>query len=578
MSAQTMTPGAPSTRRVAWWLLRRDPAAFVIGWLAWTAFHVSPVPIGLLLKAVIDHVDSGGGSSVWWLLAALGSAEVARWLLVLFGAVQWHGCWALWNSIPRLNMLRSLTTDPGPVDGRLPGSTGEAVSRFRDDTQNLALVLDVWLDVSGSVLASSSAMAVMLVIDWRVALAGALPVLVALWLCRGLGQWVRRWRRLERESTAAVTGFIGDTFGGVQAVQAAGAGPAIERRFHDLGLRRADAARRDQVVTQVLQTLSGATGNVAIGLMLILLAPRVSRGELTAGDIGLFVAEATVLASLPRWVARASTYHRQGDVSVRRLAELMPPPHDPRTVVAPVVTRLRHGPGPFSAPSIAPPGQRAEGERLDRLEVRGLTVVHPGGGGIVDLDLTIKPGTVTVVTGAVGAGKTTLLRGLLGMVALDEGSIWWNGEPVGDPSTVIVPPRTAYVPQVPRLFSEALSDTVLLGLDSSGLAEALRLACLDVDIDTMPDGLATIVGPKGVRLSGGQIQRTAAARALVRQPELLVVDDLSSALDVATEARMWSRLLDEQSVRPAMLVVSHRPALLDRADQVVVLESGRRVA
>jgi ATP-binding cassette subfamily B protein len=95
----------------------------------------------------------------------------------------------------------------------------------------------------------------------------------------------------------------------------------------------------------------------------------------------------------------------------------------------------------------------------------------------------------------------------------------------------------------------------------------------------MPDGVGTVVGPRGVRLSGGQIQRSAAARALVRRPELLVIDDLSSALDVETEARLWRQLLDEGTAgAAALLVVSHRPSVLARADQVVVLDSGRRAA
>ena len=98
----------------------------------------------------------------------------------------------------------------------------------------------------------------------------------------------------------------------------------------------------------------------------------------------------------------------------------------------------------------------------------------------------------------------------------------------------------------------------------------MRLACLDDDVAWMPEGLATVVGAKGVRLSGGQIQRTAAARAFVRRPELLVVDDISSALDVDTEARMWAQLLDTGATS-TVLVVSHRPAVLERADQVVEL-------
>ena len=186
------------------------------------------------------------------------------------------------------------------------------------------------------------------------------------------------------------------------------------------------------------------------------------------------------------------------------------------------------------------------------------------------VDLTVEAGRVTVLTGPVGAGKTTVLRALLGLVARNEGEIRWNGRLIEDPSTVLVPPLTAYLPQVPRLFSETLAQTILLGVDDAGLEEALAIACLQPDLARMGSGLDTMVGPRGVRLSGGQIQRTAAARAFVRRPDLLVVDDLSSALDVATETQVWQRLLDRPD-RPALLVVSHRERVLRAADRVVEL-------
>jgi ATP-binding cassette subfamily B protein len=133
------------------------------------------------------------------------------------------------------------------------------------------------------------------------------------------------------------------------------------------------------------------------------------------------------------------------------------------------------------------------------------------------------------------------------------------------------------VPQVPRLFSEPPVDTVLLGLADAGLDRALALACLEDDLAAMPDGRRTRVGPKGVRLSGGQVQRTAAARAFVRRPELLVIDDLSSALDVETEARVWDRLFEATDGNLTVIAVSHRPRVLARADQVVHLDRGRRL-
>ncbi len=191
------------------------------------------------------------------------------------------------------------------------------------------------------------------------------------------------------------------------------------------------------------------------------------------------------------------------------------------------------------------------------------------------MDLVVRRGELVVVTGPVGAGKTTLLRALLGLVGADDGAVLWNGAVVPDPSQLLVPPRAAYLPQVPRLFSEPLADTILLGEAPDDLDAALRMTCLDEDLGRMPDGSGTVIGPRGLRLSGGQIQRAGAARALVRRPDLLVVDDLSSALDAETEARVWERVADGGF--ETALLVSHRPHVLDRADRVVVLDAGRVV-
>jgi ATP-binding cassette subfamily B protein len=190
----------------------------------------------------------------------------------------------------------------------------------------------------------------------------------------------------------------------------------------------------------------------------------------------------------------------------------------------------------------------------------------------------LERGTLTVVTGRVGAGKTTLLHVLLGLLPAAAGEVRWNGRPVGDPRSFFRPPRSAYTPQVPRLFSETLRDNVLLGLleGTVDLPGAVWGAVLEGDVGALEGGLDTLVGPRGVRLSGGQVQRTAAARMLVRRPELLVVDDLSSALDVETEAALWQRLAGRAGA--TVLAVAHRRAALRRADQVVVLRAGRVAA
>ncbi len=200
-------------------------------------------------------------------------------------------------------------------------------------------------------------------------------------------------------------------------------------------------------------------------------------------------------------------------------------------------------------------------------------------GGIQDIDLQLSRGAFTVVTGRIGSGKSTLLQVLLGILPPQAGQVYWNEMLVSDLATFFVPPRVAYTGQVPRLFSDSLRDNILMGLPAVqvDIDRALKTAVFEKDLAGMDAGLDTLVGPRGVRLSGGQLQRTAAARMFVHDAELLLFDDLSSALDVDTERLLWQRVFAGRSAgeMPTCLVVSHRRSVLRRADQIVVLENGR---
>jgi ATP-binding cassette subfamily B protein len=129
---------------------------------------------------------------------------------------------------------------------------------------------------------------------------------------------------------------------------------------------------------------------------------------------------------------------------------------------------------------------------------------------------------------------------------------------------------------VPRLFSDSLRENILLGLPEQrvDLGKAIYQAVFEQDVAGLEHGLDTLVGPRGVRLSGGQVQRAAAARMFVRQPELLVFDDLSSALDVETEQSLWQRI-EERRGDLTCLVVSHRRTALRRASKIIVLKDGQ---
>jgi len=286
-------------------------------------------------------------------------------------------------------------------------------------------------------------------------------------------------------------------------------------------------------------------------------------GAFTVGDLALFVYLLPLVTDFTVLFGMDLTMYKQAGVSLERLTALLDG--------APPETLVARDPLPT-----APRRTTPHDEELRELDVANLTYHHPDTGrGIVDINLSLRPCSFTVVTGRVGAGKTTLLRVLLGLLPRDGGEIRWNGAPVADPAAFFVPPRSAYAPQTPRLFSDTLRDNILLGLDEHDvdLAAALHAAVLEPDIAAMEQGLDTLVGPRGVRLSGGQAQRAAAARLFARTPALLVFDDVSSALDVETERLLWQRF--DERVGGTCLVVSHRRAALRRADHIVVLKDGR---
>jgi ATP-binding cassette subfamily B protein len=303
-------------------------------------------------------------------------------------------------------------------------------------------------------------------------------------------------------------------------------------------------------------------------LIMLLAATSLRDGSMTVGDFALFVSYLSIIADFISGLGQFLATYQQTGVAFARMGVLLGNAAS-STLVAPASLHLR---GPLPA---VPPLTRHATDRLTRVEAHGLTYRHPQSGrGIAEVDLCLPRGSLTVVTGRVGAGKTTLLRTLLGLLPSEAGEVRWNGKIVDDPASFMTPPRAAYTAQAPRLFSETLKQNILLGLPDTPatLAAAVRGAVLERDIQALEEGMETPVGTRGVKLSGGQAQRTAAARMLARRAELLVIDDLSSALDVETERVLWERLLSSGDV--TCLAVSHHRAALRRATHIIVLKEG----
>ena len=523
----------------------------------------------LIIKSFFDMLTGEAQLTfgVWGIVAFL----IAIWLgRVTASYGFYYADVPIFADIPTLlrkNLLRYILRRPGAAP--LPDSPGEAVSRFKTDVQEIPLFVILINDILVGLVIIAVAIILMAQISPSVTLLALAPVVVVGLVANAAAKRIEHFRRASRQATGKVTGFIGEFFGAVQAVKVATAEKNVISHFHKLNDERRKLTVREKLFDDVLGSLYRNTSTLGTGAILILVGQSMSAGTFTLGDFSLFVYLLQSMGDLTTFAGMLAARYKQLDVSVQRMYRLMEN--------APLDALVQHSPvdlnGPL--PKVTYPTKTAS-DRLRELAAVKLTFHYPNStNGIEGIDLTLQRGTLTVVTGRIGSGKTTLLRAMLGLLPLEAGEIQWNGNAIRDPGSFFVPPRCAYTAQVPRLFSNTLRNNILLGLEKSDeeIYRATKLAVMDRDLEELDDNLETMVGARGVKLSGGQMQRAAAARMFIREPELLVFDDLSSALDVETEQQLWERIFTRDGM--TCLVASHRRPLLRRADHIIVLKDGR---
>ncbi len=573
-------------------IVKQHPWLYLLNALFWGLLHSSSLLPGVLIKMVFDRSTgvTTVGWNVWTLVALVVAAGIGRFANLFVGITTYIPFrYTIFGTL-QMNMMRYILQRPGAA--ALPGSPGEAVSRFRGDVERVMFFVGDWLiDVPGLMVGAGVGLVVLFRINATAALAVVIPLAIVMALSNMARTRLEHYRAQERKAAGRVTGFIGETYGAVQAVKVANGYAGVGRRFSELNEARRKAALKDSLFLELLRTSFFSTIEISTGLILLLAGQAMANGNFTIGDFALFVSFLYPITDGIMTTAEMMATQKQVGVSVGRMEKLLQDAPE-GTIVAPVKLHLN---GRF--PPI-PHTPKTETHYLHTLDINHLTYHFPDSNGakkgITDISLRLRRGDFVVVTGRIGSGKTTLLRVLLGLLPLDSGEVRWNGELVAERDNFFVPPRAAYTGQVPRLLSDTLAHNILMGMPETAvnIPAAIRSAVMEKDLLDLDDGLETMVGPRGVRLSGGQMQRTAAARMFARTPELYVFDDLSSALDVETEQQLWQRILNDdlgmmneeeiqhssfsiRDSRPTCLVVSNRRAALRRADHILVLENGR---
>lgn len=432
---------------------------------------------------------------------------------------------------------------------------GEVVARTMD-ADRVARYTDRWVDfVNGLVVVAITALIAQ---SW---LAGA--VLLAVMVAAALASTAGR-RVAGRSAAAASTARAGfgqslvSALESIRTVKLAAATPQVHAHLRSVDGGRVDAAVREHRVQALLEgvpVVMVQCGVVAAwaGLLTgqwelataLLVANAVSGFDWFGRVAGSVVTEAPGTRA---WMNATSKLAGGGDLMQ------LPPEVD-----------LADGTAPDPTPGVRDP--------LRSLALRGFSAVHDDGTvGVESVDLDLRAGELVLLLGQVGSGKSSLLGALAGLVS-STGELRWNDQPLSDLQADLRPGRVAHVAQVPRVLSGTFTDNVALDHRDRVVMPALEAARMGRDVADAggPDAL---VGHRGLRLSGGQVQRLALARALATDADLLLADDVSSALDAATEIELWQALRQRGK---AVIGATSKASALAQADRVVVLDAGRVV-
>ncbi|SCX37894.1 ABC-type multidrug transport system, ATPase and permease component [Klenkia marina] len=503
---------------------------------------------GALWGRLVEGLEDGRTPVLTAALLAAGLLVSSVCVAVAF---RWFPVW--WTAVTlrlRLAVLRGQTEQHRLA--RTP--PGEVTARALDSDRLLNLA-DRWIDVS---FGAAATVATVLVTGQPVAGLVAGSVIVGAVVLAALGAPAAgRAGRVAGDLRAVFGRQLVSALEAVRTVKLAAATGTVQRHLEAVDARRVAATVRETRIRTLLEggpVVLVQTAIVASWALFLTgawdLATALTVSTAVAGfgwygiTAGLAVVERPIAGV---WLREASTLAGRSDL-----------------VSLPDGVDLVTG----SAPAPADPDRVP----LRTLELQGVTAVHDDGTvGVADVDLRVPAGSLTLLVGRVGAGKSSLLAALAGLVD-HEGAIRWNGVDVTDPQLFLRPGQVAHVAQVPRVLSGSIAENVALS-HRRGVDAALHTARMQPDVADA-GGVGALVGHRGVRLSGGQVQRLALARALATGAELVLADDVSSALDARTELELWAALRERGST---VVGASSKRAALALADQVVVLDAGRVV-
>ena len=395
-------------------------------------------------------------------------------------------------------------------------------------------------------------------VDWRLALLCLAPIPLLLVLIFRLGAVTRvRFRRVQ-EAFAAVSDRVQENISGIRVIKAyAQETPEVER-FESLNANMRDTNVSMVKVSALMGPMVAFVFGISFTISLIYGSHLVRTGSISLGDFVAFNGYLTLIIHPVQAVARVTNILQRGLASLKRYSAVIET--QPSVVDAP---RNLHK-GPLSG----------------SISIRDLTFTYPDGEtpSLSNINVTLQSGKTLGILGHTGSGKTTLCNLLLKLYNSPRGAVSFDGVDINDISLDILRGGIGYVPQDNFLFSATIADNIRFYAPDATMEDiiaAAKKADIYDSIMEFPDGFDTEVGERGVTLSGGQKQRISIARALVKKPQVLILDDSLSAVDARTEQNIWQELSGVFDGGTSGIIVAHRVSALMHCDEIILLEDGK---
>lgn len=533
--------------------------------ILWILVYVIPLLFGLISKFYFNAIDKGIVNNtviieviVLLVITAVGRTIVLRLSLRIDTRHRFYI-----NSLLKRNTFNYLLYHS--KDKQVKLSSGEMIGYIRDDVEQMEVAVNWTIDIICNLGFAIVAIAILFSIDIKMTLIIFIPVFLVISISQKLSSTLEKIRVKSRKASSNVTGAIGEVFNTIQAIKVNHAEDSVLEYFNSMNETRYRFMLKDKLLETLVDTINSVPIILGQGAILILGIYKIKDNTFNLGDLILFINYLTYITDFTLFFGEFLAKYKQTKVSCNRMSNIVDCENN-RWLVENNDLYFKN--------EYQMVKQKKNIEPLKTLEVKNLSCMINGVNTIRNISFFVNKGEKIIITGRVGSGKTTLLKTIIGLNKMSSGAVYWNDTLITDNEEFFQPPYSAYTPQTPYLVSDTIKNNILLNLseDQVDMNEIVKLSVLDSDINEFEQGLDTNIGSKGVRLSGGQIQRVAAGRMLARNSEILFFDDISSALDIETENKFWERIKHKKDI--TYIAVSNKKSAFVNADKIIVMKNG----